>query len=295
MVLVHLCADACVPFVEHPLTDGSRARQVQRVAVGGKQYAVRRVFSRASWERNGRFYGGWWQMMSKEIRQQIHINDQPTVEIDFKGLHVTILSFERGVQLTGDPYTLAEPPFPAAVEDQRGAMKKLVLTAINAKSASAAFSAFRDGFGKGAPEATLTNIELQAAVDKFTEMHPQLTDCMFADEGIRLMWRDSEVARAVIDMMTAAGIPVLCIHDSFIVDQQHQDFLQAQMDAATSRILGTPFKTTVTHGRRCHDPVYDGKHVHPAQLVKTASYEARLAAWRAANERKHDPDYLDYG
>jgi hypothetical protein len=43
----------------------------------------RRVFSRADWSMNGRFYGGWWQRVNDDWRSKIFIDDQPTIEVDF--------------------------------------------------------------------------------------------------------------------------------------------------------------------------------------------------------------------
>lgn len=272
------------PFVERLINESPRMGKVQRVAIGGNDFAVRRVFSRGSWELNGRFYGGWWQMMPKDIRRQIHINDRPTVEIDFKGLHVAMLSKEQGVPLTDDPYTLASPPFPIEVEDQRGALKQLVLTAINAKNAKEAFGAFRNGFDAKNPEVHLTNSQLQQAIDLFIVAHPQLKPCLFADQGIRLMGKDSRIANAVINRLTREGIPTLCIHDSFIVDATYHELLQSEMDRATSYVLGTPFKTSITRGRHCNNRCYDGDEAHPPQLIRTPGYEARLAVWKASKQ-----------
>ena len=39
---------------------------------------------------------GRWQQISKELRGCIFINDTSTVEVDYKGLHVAILSSLNG-------------------------------------------------------------------------------------------------------------------------------------------------------------------------------------------------------
>ena len=75
-------------YVERVSTTGASAGQVVRLPTSSSRVFVRRIFSRGSWEKNGRFYGGWWQQVSKDIRKQIFINDQPTAEVDFKAMHV---------------------------------------------------------------------------------------------------------------------------------------------------------------------------------------------------------------
>ncbi len=87
------------PHIERKTKDD----KIQRVSIGrGNQFA-KRVFSRSSWDLNGRFYGGWWQQVNSTYRKDIMINGSPTVEIDYKGMHVAILALEQGV-LKGNDY-----------------------------------------------------------------------------------------------------------------------------------------------------------------------------------------------
>ena len=138
----------------------ARGREV-RVHIDHHHQFVGRIFSRGDWSCNGRFYGPWWQQIDKTLRAQIFINDTPTVEVDFKGLHVAILSAERGVTIEGDPYDLPAGLVPGALPElQRILIKKLVLTALNAKSEHAAFASFREGFPTGHMAKGLTNKDL---------------------------------------------------------------------------------------------------------------------------------------
>lgn len=133
------------PFIERAITAGPRAGDVTRVPIFPENKFVRRVFSRGDWNLNGRFYGGWWQQIGSDLRKKIHINDVPTVEVDFRALHVNILSLEHGVELGADPYDLDEDIFEGVDRRaQRGYLKTLVLTAINADGDRAAYQAFRD-------------------------------------------------------------------------------------------------------------------------------------------------------
>ena len=99
------------------------------------------------WQRGGRFYCGWWQQIDKEDRCKIYINDQPTLEVDFKAFHPNLLSNELGVRLADDPYDLGELTLPDVIttkEQQRDYVKLLVLMGINADSAKKAYQAFRN-------------------------------------------------------------------------------------------------------------------------------------------------------
>ena len=84
-------------------TDDGRT---QIININQGRHCVRRVFSRGSFECNGRYYGGWWQSCPKAYRKHIRINRQPTIEVDYSAMHPMILSAEKGIQLEEDPYTL---------------------------------------------------------------------------------------------------------------------------------------------------------------------------------------------
>lgn len=90
------------PILEVTKEDGS----TQSIWINKDSCRTYRVFSRGSWDLNGRFYGGWWQRINSELRSKICINDVPTIEVDFQGLHVAMLYAEAGEELLADPYEL---------------------------------------------------------------------------------------------------------------------------------------------------------------------------------------------
>lgn len=229
-----------IPTLEDPwVTRQDRWGREVSVQIDPHHQFVRRIFSRGDWGCNGRFYGPWWQQVNKELRKQIFINDTPTVEVDFKGLHVMILSAEKGVVIEGDPYELPAglvPGAPAAL--QRNLIKRLVLTALNARNNLAAFSSFREGFPAGHMAKGMTNEELEALLGAFTAKHPHLSDRLCADQGIRLMNIDGKIAAVVQNYMTLKGIPVLSVHDSFIVDYTHVKLLRRAMQFASKLVVG---------------------------------------------------------
>lgn len=233
------------PFIERRTTSGPRTGTIQRIPIGPSNTFVRRVFSRGRWDLNGRFYGGWWQQIDKTRRNLICINRTPTVEIDFRGLHVAILSKERGVPLTADPYHVETGVIDGFGErDQRGILKQLVLTALNARSLKSAFKAFRDGYPAGSREKSLRDADLKRLLDVFVRRHPHLEDALGADQGIRLMYKDSVIAEQIINHFTQREIPVLCIHDSFIIDHRRSMELKSMMEEVTSGILGGTLATS---------------------------------------------------
>lgn len=224
-----------VPWIERDDAFGRRVK----VHIDRHHQFTRRIFSRGRWDMNGRFYGPWWQSISSRDRAGIFINDVPTVEVDFKGLHLAILAAEQAVPLEGDPYYLPEGTLPGvAAQEQRGMVKHLVLTTLNAKSRKAAFASFRSDYPKGHVGKGMTDQDLDRVLDLLIEGRPWLADSLGADVGIRLMYKDSLIAERVLNHFTRQGIPILCIHDSFIIDWTRGAELKRVMAEASEAVVG---------------------------------------------------------
>jgi hypothetical protein len=65
-----------------------------------------RIFNRGSFSNGGRFYGTWWQQIPKEIRPQLLIDGEPTIEHDYPQLHPNMLYAQIGARLEGDAYAV---------------------------------------------------------------------------------------------------------------------------------------------------------------------------------------------
>lgn len=234
-----------IPTLEEPWIERDDGRGGKnRVLIDHHHHFVRRIFSRGDWGLNGRFYGPWWQQIGSDWRAEIFINDTPTVEVDYKGLHVHILSAEKDVVLQGDPYELPEWTIPGApAKLQRTVIKKLVLTALNARDLRSACAAFRDSFSESHMAKEMTNKELEALLTRFIEKHPHLEDCLCTDQGIRLMNVDARIAEIVLRRLTAAHIPVLSVHDSFIIDYTRVEQLKWTMMLASNQVTGQVLPT----------------------------------------------------
>ncbi len=228
-------------FIDIPVLDEPK---IDDVTTDHHHRLTRRIFSRSDWNLNGRFHGGWWQQINSDWRSKIFINDTPAVEVDFRSLHVSLLSLENGVELTDDPYDVTDSLLggvPAAL--QRKLIKRLVLTAINAGSRDAAFRAFRDGFPNGHVGKTLTNEQLEVLLAAFLKNVPHLEGYLFADQGIRLMNLDAQIIERVHRHFTEQGVPVLSVHDSCIIDYTRVGELKRVMAEASEAVVGRALPT----------------------------------------------------
>ena len=278
------------PYIDVPISKGPETGGTKHQPIDQDHKFIRRIFSRGDWGLNGRFYGGWWQQIGSDLRSQVFINDQPTVEVDFKGMHVAMLSLENGVELKGDPYELPKgtiPGVPAVL--QRSLIKQLVLIAINAGNKESAYRSFRNGFPTGHVAKGMTNIDLSRLITAFTEKHPQLEASLCSDQGIRLMYQDGLIANLIHNHFTAQSIPVLSVHDSYIIDYNHVGELRSVMSEASQSIIGEPLAVS-SNGTGLDELTDDRDFVvqdfirwqqsprSPGYLQRLANHEERFGA-----------------
>ena len=216
-----------------------------KIAINQSKKFVRRVFSRNSWKANGRFYGGFWQLVGSDYRQHIRINGEITVELDYKSLHPNLLLIQEGLEPSTDVYGLGDTPIVDRydLDIQRSIVKLAVLMLLNADDIEKAYNALIAKFTTppGEPidiRADLTREEFDSYLDAFIMHHPSLEKHMGKDEGISLMYQDSLIVEELIRNFTAREIPILCVHDSIIVQEKYLDLARVEMKKATVKLLG---------------------------------------------------------
>lgn len=199
---------------------------------------VKRIFNRSSFDFAGRFYGGWWQNCPSYLRQEIYLDNMPTCEIDFGSLHVAmayasaeINYFDLGIE---DPYAL--PEFGFFDGEQRKLVKRLMLIALNAKNDEKTFQAFRSNQPTGSPNKSLTNVQLAEVLNALKELHEPISDFIANDAGIRFMRMDSDISNLIVEHFVEQDIPILIMHDSYIVPKKYREDLTHVMKEAYTAV-----------------------------------------------------------
>ena len=211
---------------------------------------VRRIYNRSSFDWNGRFFGGWWQRMPKQYRNGIQINGSQTCEIDFAAIHIVLLYAIEGVDYWQerkiDPYLLDgfdESP------EIRNLLKVIVLVAVNAKDRAQAVNALRHKIFTTDREQFSwfidSHFNLENILDLFVEKHKVIKKQFFSSDTFSVMKIDSEIADFIINHFTGIGIPVLGIHDSFIIDNKYEGDLKKIMQEACRYVLQKRFNTHI--------------------------------------------------
>ena len=216
----------------------ARQTKVRRVRLTQDNKFVRRVFYRANWNLGGRFHGGWWQNINSDLRKQIYINDQSTVEQDYSGLHVNLLYGLKGIQPPlEDHYKVEHLLLDFSVKEQRKIVKGVVLNTINDDNPESAYKAFRQKQETGSREKSLKDKELELLLEAFKKKHPNIEEALCSDKGVELMHMDGRITAKVIKHFTNKGIPILSVHDSYITQNQYSGELRKVMNEVVTEEL----------------------------------------------------------
>ena len=227
------------PRLEIEKNKGSKSQDKPHyVHILHKEKFTHRVFNNSSWDEGGRFYGGFWQRIGQDYREQILINNEETVELDFSSLHPVLAYVQAGVDYWKEhdigPYDISVN----GIEDakvSREVIKKLFLLALNAKDQTTLFKAFRSEFDYSlldGLEYSFTDDALGAILDSIKARHTKIADQIATGAGTVLMNLDSRIVEFVIQRFLDNNSVVLSVHDSFIVIERHRDRLLAAMKDA---------------------------------------------------------------
>ena len=193
---------------------------------------LKRIFNNNSFEDGGRFYHGWWQEISKEYRKNITIDGKRTVEVDYSSIHFRILYAEQGIDIgDDDPYIIE------GYEDSRDEIKIALNIILNAETKNKAIYAIFNHDDIDIDKKTAKDI-----YKKLEKEHPKIKQYFGSGRGIKLQYKDSQIAEQVMLNLARDNIVCLPVHDSFIVRLSHQIDLLEEMDKAFKDIVGVDSK-----------------------------------------------------
>lgn len=178
--------------------------------------SLHRPFNNGSFQQGGRFYGAWWVTVQKELRPQIIIDRESTVEIDYVTMNPRMLYAKEGVELDFDPYVLP------------GKMVQIPRKMVKAIFNQLAFGdkmPSRTPKGWKLPSHLKYKQVLQAVLDHTHVINKHYCKSMSGT----LQYQDSCIAEGVLLQLADKGIVALPIHDSFVVKKNDQKTLEQVM------------------------------------------------------------------
>ncbi|MBV5341524.1 MAG: hypothetical protein J0665_18540 [Deltaproteobacteria bacterium] len=224
--------------------DKKLKRNVVEYSIDLSKKRVYRVFSNEDWKQGGRIYGAWWHGCPKELRKYILINGEPVIELDFSAIHILLLYAHLGDNFLDegvDAYTIEGHDF-------RKAMKVVMMSAINAKSDEkadgdtraimATWDTLIKKLNKERKEYGINSHDsLYEMLEAIKERHQPIAEFLASGEGIKLQKEDSDIAIEIIKQHTKMNVPILSVHDSFIVPRYFEPFTRDIMNQAYGRLV----------------------------------------------------------
>lgn len=177
-----------------------------------------------------------YQGYSSNERKEITINNEPVVELDYSGLHPHLLYAQKGEQLYQDPYSIVD----SSADDIpviRKFLKHILLCMLNAADETSAEKAANYWlYENHVARVKLWNFGITSAgplIEKFRIAHKPIEHhfCNGSDTGLRIMNLDSRIALDIVHHFAKQNIPILSIHDSFIVQEKYKDELKHIMES----------------------------------------------------------------
>ena len=207
---------------------------------------LRRIFSRGSLEKGGRFYGGWWQGLPSLYRPHILIDGYKVAEVDYSTISLRILYAQRGIDvpLDQDLYNIGLSDWQGKDDPRRNSIKTYINAALNDELDYYKLS------DEDQEETGLTHEQLKEMV---ANAHKPIADLFNTGIGLDTQYIDSKIAEQVMLRMADEGHVVLPIHDSFIVRLGYEYRLREVMLEVFLDVVGKEGKVSADYPRlRAH-------------------------------------------
>jgi len=192
-----------------------------------------RVFNQ-NFKNGGRFYGPWWLGIPSELRQYITINNNKTAEYDYSSLIIHQIYSEVGLNYfeentySDDPYLLKGVP-----DTERKINKAIIQIGLNCDDLDSLNKALLSQYKKGKLIGNKPKKkEIERRLNIFKEMNPKISDYVYSKCALRFQYQDSEIVRKIVNRCSKYLIPVLSVHDSFIVEETNSNFIIDTMNSA---------------------------------------------------------------
>lgn len=165
------------------------------------------------WDLGGRFFGHWAQWLPASERKHLTIadpsgNQRPVADVDYGAMAVTLLYAKYGEPIPARPYDLPGM--------NRKGVKKLIAAVLNDRRQRTRLPI---GFRQYFPERAWSFRKIEAAI--FDHL-PLVQEHAYKSEGLNLMHHESNIALLVMKELMASGIGFVCLHDGFLVPDDHE-------------------------------------------------------------------------
>lgn len=189
--------------------------------------SLRRVFNNGKWNAGGRLFGGFWMNMGREDRfDLIRINGEEIVNVDFSSLFPRMAyARARAEQPTYDLYDIRGDGM------HRDGWKVLMNALLFEEKP---FQHWPTGAIDEFPKGT----KLKELVAAIRTRHAPIAHLFEKGLGFELMYLESEMLIAIVQVLFKQGVTALPLHDSVLVARSDAETAKAAMEAEFKRRTG---------------------------------------------------------
>lgn len=186
-----------------------------------------------------------FQALSKEQRGDLLLNGQPTVELDFSGCHLSLVLAEKGIQPPEDPYMpIVVSMIGREDRELRKAVKIGVMLALNTSCVAGKKGSYKQAWNMQFEELAILNRFDLDKMDVLEHMKRVYDIDLCQGRANELMLKESNVMVRILRRLALEGIPSLPVHDSLIVQKEHEGTVKEVMETEWTLAIG--FKPRVS-------------------------------------------------
>lgn len=205
-------------------------------------HQLSRMFNNSTIEEGGRFYWTPIQGLPKELRKSVTINGEETIELDYACYHTSILYHKKGLEVPSDPYIhphgsplreimkiILNTALNIQDDDECGISRTIfsVLAEIKIKKPRLRTALQSSAYYKR--NARCDYSALREMYDELYAYHHLIQEAFCSNEGLKLQRIDSDIAGEILQYFTERQIPIIPIHDSFIIQKTLAEDLRRTM------------------------------------------------------------------
>ena len=287
---------------------------------------IYRVFINNTFNNGGRVYGGWWQKCHPTYRKDILINGNPVVEVGFIAIFLEILYEIEKITLPNvteseNMYNVLIPEIDDIPEEnfinysrtdlhlfKKFLLKTLTNNAIRAESKKELFRSTikaitAEEHTKNSqifrpPPSILKTIShkfLASVFESIKQKHHLIADYFLSGIGSKLQLIESNITMNLIEHFTALKVPILTLHDSYIIEAKWGQTLinamkcswREEISNLKTNKLALPKRSNHLERITSHENHYNTKHLfaEPIKINKSSisavQAESKLKRLRA--------------
>ena len=185
-----------------------------------------RVFNNSSFTSHGRYYGHWIIDMNDTVRKETQMNGQEVKLVDFEASQTHMAYSLKGINYFDytdiHPYNFLSKNFYIPSGKRREFIKKVTSLFLNCNKKK-----FKKAlYFLNNTEFKIKNLNVSLLHKEFNEFHKPISEYFFKSLGNQLMFIESQIAERTIIKFCSLNIPILIIHDCFIVPEDRINLLK---------------------------------------------------------------------